>query len=177
MVTKATLNSPRAGFNPQWPLLLSTLAGGVIMNQRDPFADNPDEILAVYLIINGSLEMSAGKIAAQCFQVAQRLLRAAEAPETDPNLVAALADWERQGTRTITRIALSETLFERVCHDLDGVLMVDEGLTEVPANSATVFATWPLRRGELPRMLRHRSVPLLDATLTKSKPVSSAQPS
>jgi len=128
------------------------------MNPRDPLAHSPGDILAVYLVVNGSLGMSAGKIGSQCFQAAQRLFSAA--PD-DPGLAALLKDWEEQGTRTITRVALTETLFARACRELPGVAMIDEGLTEVPEDSATVFATHPIRRNQLPRMLCHRKVPLL----------------
>lgn len=135
------------------------------MNERDPCIDCSDDVLAVYLIVNGSLEMSAGKIASQSFQAAQRLIKASQ-NGAKPKYKQLIADWEKQGTRTITRIALTQILFDRACRELDGVTMVDEGLTEVPPDSTTVLATWPLRRSKLPRMLRHRRIPLLTSKIS-----------
>lgn len=135
------------------------------MNKRDPLSHCPNEILAVYLIVNGSLNMSSGKLGSQCFQAAQRLFAVVHHKGADLELATLIKDWERQGTRTITRIALTEAVFERACKELPGVAMVDEGLTEVPENSTTVFATWPIKREKLPRMLCHRKVPLLTAPM------------
>ena len=50
--------------------------------------------LSVYLIINGSLGMSAGKIAAQSFQAAQRLFAAAE---SNDELAVLLEAWQSAG--------------------------------------------------------------------------------
>lgn len=102
--------------------------------------------------------MSAGKIAAQSFQAAQRLFAAAM---KDSDLAALLERWQTQGTCTRTRIALSPAVFERACRELPGTLMIDEGVTEVEPGSATIFATAPLI--ELPRILRHKRVPVLNA--------------
>jgi peptidyl-tRNA hydrolase len=136
------------------------------MNPRDPCIDCPDEVLAVYVVVNGSLGMSSGKIVSQTFQVAQRLFR--HARDADPEMKELIQAWEEQGTRTISRIATSEAIFDRVCRELPGVVMCDEGLTEVPPNSNTMFATFPIYRGELPRMLKHRKVPLLTSLPTSS---------
>lgn len=120
-----------------------------------------DDELAVYLVVNGPLGMSAGKIAAQAFQAAQRLFAAA--PAAGPAERAALTRWQSQGTRTITRVAETPHVFERVCAEVPGVVMVDEGLTEVEPDSATIFASWPLVYRNPPRALRHRRCPLLRA--------------
>lgn len=120
--------------------------------------------LAIYLIINGPLGMSAGKIAAQSFQAAQRLFAAAA---DDADLADLLQRWQKAGTCTKTRIALSPAVFDRACRELPGVIMVDEGMTEVDPGSATCFATYPLDEAEeLPRMLRHKRMPVLNASVT-----------
>jgi peptidyl-tRNA hydrolase len=144
------------------PRKLSVLLASQVINDGVIMSElNNEDILAIYLIVNGPLQMSPGKIAAQAFQAAQRLFAAASSGQADSQLQA-LAAWQAQGTRTITRIAETDHIFQRACDELDGVVMIDEGMTEVPPDSATVFATWPLRRGDLPRMLRHKRVPLLD---------------
>lgn len=124
-------------------------------------ADGEPGELAVYLVVNGPLGMSAGKVAAQAFQAAQRLYQAARAEGACPEQLAALARWEREGTRTITRLAETAHVFTRVCEEVPGVVMVDEGLTEVAPDSPTVFASWPIPYARPPRPLRHRRCPLL----------------
>jgi peptidyl-tRNA hydrolase len=123
-------------------------------------ADWQEDPLAIYLIVNGGLGMSAGKLAAQAFQACQRLMKEAE---HNPELAAKLIEWEQEGTRTCTRLAKTAHLFDRACQELQGATMIDEGLTEVAPGSATCFATWPCRRSELPRMLRHKNIPVLSA--------------
>lgn len=117
-----------------------------------------EDILSVYLIVNGPLGMSAGKIAAQAFQVSLLLL--AEGRE-NAQLAARLIDWNRQGWRTVVRIAETPAVFERVVAEVEGVTLCDEGLTEVETGAATIFASWPYRRGDAPKVLSHKKVPLL----------------
>jgi peptidyl-tRNA hydrolase len=117
----------------------------------------------VFLIVNGELGMSAGKLAAQSFQAAQRLLAAAQC---DAELAEALDEWEAAGTRTRTKIAPTRHLFERAMRELVGehaVVMIDEGITEVDPGTATVIATWPMDERELPQILRHKRIRTLVA--------------
>lgn len=105
--------------------------------------------------------MSAGKIAAQSFQAAQRLFASAR---DDAELTVLLERWQTAGTRTCTRIALSQAVFDRACRELPGAIMVDEGMNEVDPYTATCLATAPLPDGsELPRILRHKRMPVLNA--------------
>lgn len=114
--------------------------------------------LSVYLIVNGPLSMSAGKIAAQAFQACQRLLDRAE---HDVQLADTLTAWRQEGTCTITREAQTPAVFARARSELDCVEMIDEGLTEVEPGSVTMLAVGPIRRSQEPRMLRHKRVKLL----------------
>jgi hypothetical protein len=59
---------------------------------------------------------------------------------------------------------LTRHLFDRARSEIAGVTMVDEGLTEGTCGP-TVYVTWPLRRGELGRMLRHKRLRLNPSTL------------
>lgn len=123
--------------------------------------------LEIYLIVNGSITgMTAGKVASQAFQVAQRLLRAAEHPDTSPALRAALEQWEAEGTCTICRVAETAHVFDRARAELDAVTMIDEGVYGCPPGSATIIATWPVRRSQAPRALRHKRIRLLTAPAT-----------
>jgi peptidyl-tRNA hydrolase len=104
--------------------------------------------------------MSAGKIAAQCFQAAQRLFARASSP-SERELQGLLSRWQELGTLTICRIAQTPHVFERALAELDGALMVDEGVNEVAPGSPTVFATVPLDVRSAPSILRHKRMPLL----------------
>jgi hypothetical protein len=131
------------------------------MNERN------DDVIAVYLVVNGGLAMSAGKVASQAFQACWRLLRAAEAPDCDPVRRELIAAWENQGTRTICRIAETQAVFRRVCREVPGITLVDEGIYGCAPNSPTIHASWPVRRADAPRMLSHKRVPLLSAPATR----------
>lgn len=130
------------------------------MNDRDPELHIYEDILAVYLIVNhGEFPMSPGKLAAQAFQAAQRLLAAANGGEATDEQLELLAEWQQHGTRTITKFATTRHLFDRCRAEIPGVTMIDEGLTEDTCGP-TVYATWPVRRGQLPRCLAHKRISL-----------------
>jgi len=114
--------------------------------------------LSVYLVVNGPLGMTAGKIASQAFQAAQRLLDAAT---QDQRLADLLAQWRKEGTCTITRVAQTPAVFERLMREVPGRAMIDEGLTEVAPGSITCYATYPIRRSQQPRAIRHKKVRLM----------------
>lgn len=109
--------------------------------------------------------MSAGKIAAQSFQAAQRLF-------ADGRFAVELEAWQRAGTCTRVRIAQTPAVFARACRELPGALMVDEGVTEVAAGAATCFATAPLE-DPLPQILSHKRMPVLNAPVEHSRGRSS----
>lgn len=113
-------------------------------------------IPAVYVVFNGPLGMSPGKMAAQAFQACQRLYARADAE----NNVTLMEIWERH-TTTITRYAKTPAMWERVKAEVGGVLMVDEGYTEVEPGSETCLASWPLLLADVPKILSNSKVPLL----------------
>lgn len=119
----------------------------------------PDpNIPAVYLVFNGPLGMSPGKMAAQAFQVCQRIFIARHFLGYPGR--ARFEQWERH-TTTIARYAKTSAMWERVKAEVDGVIMVDEGYTEVEPGSETVFASWPLLLADVPKILSNSKVPLL----------------
>ena len=137
------------------------------MNPLDPELHQADDILAIYLIINeqaaDGAPMSPGKTAAQAFQAAQRLLDAYRDGAGSDEQRASMRRWLNGGTRSIAKFAPTRHLFDRCARELDGITMVDEGLTEGTCGP-TIHATWPLRRGQLPRMLRHKRLRLQPTT-------------
>jgi peptidyl-tRNA hydrolase len=132
------------------------------MNPFDPEHDNPDDILAIYLIVNGSVPMTAGKIASQTFQACRSLLRAADRGACSDHQRELLEQWERGGTRTICKIAPTAHLFDRCRQEIPGITHIDEGIYGCAPDTPTTHASWPLFRGDLPRPLRHKRIKLLD---------------
>jgi peptidyl-tRNA hydrolase len=133
------------------------------MNALDPEIDDAENILAIYLIINEEFHMSPGKIASQAFQACQTLLAAADNGEANAEQMQLLQEWRESGTRTITKFAPTSHLFARCCSELAGATMVDEGLTEGTCGP-TIHATYPLRRGQASRLLRHKRIRLSPST-------------
>lgn len=129
------------------------------MNPRDPQAHAPEEIVEAVLVVNGSLGMNAGKIASQAFQAARLMLRTLE-QDGSPQIRELLERWERDGTRTICRVAETAAVFDRVCREASGVVFVDEGVYGCEPDSPTVFAAFPHRRSERPQVLSHKRVQL-----------------
>lgn len=116
----------------------------------------------VILVFNGPLEMSEGKIAAQAFQACDRLREAAVGEVgSDAQVLGELLSVWKEHTTTIARKAKTSHIFERVCAEVPGVPMIDEGYTEVPAGSVTCWVSWPMLLADLPRILSNGKVPLL----------------
>lgn len=131
--------------------------------EERPVVANEDTI-CVTVIVNGSLGMSPGKIAAKAFQAA--LTWAGENGAVSemgpvPELTDALMAWWAQGSRVVVRVAETEAVFERACRELPGVVQRDEGLTEVPDGARCVLVVDPMRRGDMPPILRHKRLQLL----------------
>jgi peptidyl-tRNA hydrolase len=119
---------------------------------------DPGDVLAVVVVVNGSLGMSPGKVAAQAFQGCLALVELAGRQDARSALLDA---WKAQGRRTIVRVAETPGLFQRVLDEVDGVVMHDEGLTEVADGAATVFCSFPHRRADTPKILTHKRVGLM----------------
>lgn len=114
----------------------------------------------VYVVANGSLGMGAGKLAAQTFQAAMWMQHSSDVPA---DVAGRVREWLTEGGRTVVRVAETSTVWQRVLAEAEGLVLKDEGLTEVAHGAATVFCTWPVRRSQAPRVLSHRRVPLLGA--------------
>lgn len=113
----------------------------------------PEDILSVYVVINGPLGMSPGKTAAQTFHAGRRFEQV-RGMRTDA--------WYGQGKRVVVRVAETPHIFQRVvdeCAILWG--QRDEGLTEVPHGAITCVVTAPYVRSEVPQILRHKRCQLL----------------
>lgn len=109
-----------------------------------------EDILSVYVVLNGSLGMSPGKMAAQSFHCGWCISRHSGLTK----------QWEQQGRRVVVRIAETEHVFNRVKEECYGFAQQDEGLTEVERGSITSFVTLPYTRATAPKILSHKKVQL-----------------
>lgn len=131
-------------------------------------ADDIDrsDIPEVTLVFNGALEMTEGKTTGQAFQSAARLLVALldESKSMSATAFSAWQEfmaWHYAGTRVISRVAKTQAIFERICGEVDGYIMVDEGFTEVEAEAETLFVSYPYLHKDRPKLFNNKKVPLL----------------
>jgi len=127
--------------------------------------DGPDvadeDVLTVYVVLNGSLGMTGGKAASQSFHCGWYVAEMYRHPAGLPlETQLELHGWIEQGRRVAVRLAETPAVFERVKRECDGHLARDEGMTEVDHGAETAFVTVPYRRGDIPRVLTHKKVQL-----------------
>lgn len=114
----------------------------------------PEDILSVYVVLNGSLNMSPGKMAAQSFHCGYYV---GQSWSYIDDLARA---WMSQGRRVVVRVAETPHVFDRVMAECEGIAQQDEGLTEVERGSVTAFVTIPYTRADAPKILSHKKVQL-----------------
>lgn len=110
----------------------------IIKNQPDP--------IAMYIVVREDLNMSAGKVAAQVGHAVEALINIKfdKLSQDDFNAYDLYAT--SYGRRKIVLKADNNEwakLKELTCRKS---VVVDAGLTEVPAGSETVIALWPMRK-------------------------------
>ena len=121
-----------------------------------------EDILSVYVILNGSLGMTGGKAASQSFHCGWYVawLFYDRGFEEVPGDRESWEGWENQGRRVVVRLCETPAVFERVKRECDGHLARDEGVTEVEHGSETAFVTVPYRRDSIPKVLTHKRLQL-----------------
>jgi len=125
-------------------------------NQEDP--------IVMYLIVRESLNMSPGKLGAQCGHAAQialikyfDLLQEEMCNWDTSAQLPIFREWLEGSFRKVTLTA-DDKEWEKVKEVfVEGVMrftVVDAGLTEIPAGSETVIAVWPLHKSQRPKILQ-----------------------
>ena len=113
----------------------------------------PEDVVSVYVVLNGSLTMSPGKVASQAFHCGWLYARYLHIQGD------AWGDaWTEQGRRVSVRLAETAHVFDRVVRECDGFLQRDEGLQEVEHGSVTAFVSVPYRRADAPKILAHKRI-------------------
>jgi peptidyl-tRNA hydrolase, PTH2 family len=125
---------------------------GEIIKDKDP--------LVVYLIIRASLNMSTGKIGAQCGHGIQKLLLSyfnlsfTDKSEKDTEFVKLTSAWIDADSRKVSLIA-DDKEFERIKEDYpDHFLIKDNGLTEVEPGSETLICLRPMLKSTRSKILK-----------------------
>jgi peptidyl-tRNA hydrolase len=119
----------------------------------------------IVIVVNGTLGMSQGKAVGQAVQAVCRAF--GDVPFRSDQGVA-YAEWIEAGTRTIVKIAKTEGIFERLCKEVPGYTMCDEGFTDVQEGDATVFLTGPFLHKDRPKLLDNKKLPLYSAPVTET---------
>jgi peptidyl-tRNA hydrolase len=132
-------------------------------NQEDP--------IVMYLVVRESLNMTAGKVGAQCGHAAQIALlqyfRVASTYFGDvmnyldgakvPPRLAIFKEWLDNSFRKVT-LKADDKEWKKVqlefVENATRFTVIDAGLTEIPAGSETVMAIWPMRKSQRPKILQ-----------------------
>lgn len=100
--------------------------------------------LTQYLIVNNSLGMNKGKIAAQCAHAAVAVLEKIN--------LKIIKEWKEQGMKKIVlKVNSTEELlelFEKTKKELPCALITDAGKTQIASGSKTVFACGPIEENK-----------------------------
>lgn len=125
-------------------------------NQVDPFVE--------YLVVRKSLNMSAGKIAAQCAHAANMLNDIYHETDLgDPFIkppseelllkMGVYAAWKNTSYRKVVLVA-DEKDWLKLKELPDIVIVRDAGLTEVEPGSETVIGIWPMKKSAAPKLVQ-----------------------
>lgn len=128
-----------------------------------------EDPIVMYLIVRESLGMSIGKTAAQCAHASQMLQM--EYSELENGGVAGwLSDFEKKQyaefdawlNSSFRKVVLraDDKEFGKVKEEFKDsmVLVVDAGLTEIAAGSETVIGLWPMKKSEVPKLIKKLQV-------------------
>jgi cytochrome c oxidase assembly factor 4 len=131
-------------------------------NQEDP--------IVMYLIVRESLGMGMGKTAAQCAHASQMLLlnytdldrkeTCGWFSDSDRARYQIFIEWLSTSFRKVVLKADDKEwakLKVDLVEDVD-VIVVDAGLTEIAPNSETVIGLWPMKRSNVPKLVKRLQV-------------------
>lgn len=123
-----------------------------------------EDPIIMYLVVRKSLEMSIGKTAAQCAHASQMLTinyftgySPEYSVEKDPWMVL-FEEWLKSSFRKVVLQADDKDWAKLKEHlgvlGLEYCIVVDAGLTEIAAGSETVIGICPMRKSEVPKIIK-----------------------
>ena len=119
-----------------------------------------DDPIIMYLVVR-DLGMSAGKIAAQCAHGSQLLtLQYCKLVNSDTLSIQEhieykiFHEWLHCSFRKVV-LRCDDKKWKKLKEQITNYeVVVDAGLTEIPVGSETVLAIWPMRKSEVPRIIK-----------------------
>ncbi len=109
-----------------------------------------DDPYVMYIVIRKSLELSAGKVGAQCGHAVQYLMQALRHRNH-----SATEEWLQTTDHTKIVLGASDEEFIQVQgENPEHFKVIDLGRTEVEPNTVTAVALWPMRKSERSPMLK-----------------------
>jgi len=125
-----------------------------------------EDPLVVYIIVREELNMSGGKIAAQCSHAIQKLLvkyfflqvflaSKKALPKNELKHLEMTQKWIENLSRKVI-LKADDKEWERLKKEFHSecFIVVDAGLTEIPANTETVMCLWPIHKSEKPKSIK-----------------------
>ena len=106
--------------------------------------------IIVYLIVRESLNMGAGKIAAQVGHGIQMLM--ATYYDAGCKNSEIIQQWIKSAYRKVV-LRADDKQFERIKQELDCFLVIDAGLTQISSGSETVICLWPQRKSCVSKLI------------------------
>jgi peptidyl-tRNA hydrolase, PTH2 family len=122
--------------------------------------------LVQYFIVRKDLDMTTGKIGALIAHAAQMMIltyvqrkaKMSEISDGDKYLLLLKTDrWLEESFRKVV-VKASKKQFDRIKEDLDCFLVRDAGLTQVETGTERVLALWPMKKSEVPKVVRRLRV-------------------
>lgn len=118
----------------------------------------------MYLIVKESLNMSAGKIGAQCGHavgimydyISQLWLINTQCHDESNQTLLSFQLWKNESYRKVV-LRASDKEWEKIKQELDCFLVLDAGLTEIMPGE-TVIGLLPMRRSSAPKIIKRLQV-------------------
>lgn len=101
----------------------------------------------MYMIINGDLNMSTGKIAAQIGHAAHNIIEKYYNKTYSQQILDNYEMWYQNNQRIVILSGKEKKLLQIIKKYQDCCVIKDAGYTEVPVNALTVVAINPIERG------------------------------
>ena len=131
-----------------------------VEDQKDPWV--------MYLIVRESLNMSIGKVSAQCGHAVGLIYnyfddlkysmildeeKFLEINNPTWDCIDKFNLWQKSSFRKIVKKA-DDKEWEKIKQQLECHLVIDAGLTEIPSNSETCIALWPVLKSHTPPLVK-----------------------
>jgi len=126
-----------------------------------------EDPLVMYFIVNETLGMGTGKVAAQCAHAAQMILlnyfhfykmdiesNVNELPPFSRETFELIEEWLNVSFRKVVLKADNKE-WDKIKNEYSKkVIVIDAGLTEVNSGSETVIGLYPMKKSERPKLIK-----------------------